>query len=166
MDFNIPFLFVAAIIPLIVGSVWYNPKIFGNVWMRTSGVTEEQAQSGNMLLIFGLTYVFSLLVAFTIATLAIHQMGVMQVLTEQPGFGDNNAEVTKYFEDFIARYGNFHRDWKHGALHGGFAATTFALPLIGILALFERRGWKYIAVHFGYWFISMTLMGAVVCHFL
>jgi len=166
MEFNSSFLFVAALIPLAVGSMWYNPKVFGGIWIRTSGVSQEQAQSGNMFLIFGLAYVFSLMVAYTIAGITIHQVGVSQVLSEQPGFGDANAEVTKYFEDFVARFGNFHREWKHGALHGGFAAFTFALPLIGILALFERRGWKYVAVHFGYWFISMTLMGAVLCHFL
>ena len=60
MEFNVWVLFVAALIPLITGAVWYNPKVFGNAWLKTSGLTEEEAQSGNMAVIFGLSYVFGL----------------------------------------------------------------------------------------------------------
>ncbi len=155
-------LFVAALIPMIVGAIWYNPKVFGNLWMRTSGVTEEKAKSGNMFLIFGLSYVFSLFIAQTLATMTVHQMGMYQVLASEPGFGEAGTEVQNYYEAFMSEYGTRFRDLKHGLLHGGFAAIFVALPFIGILALFERRGWKYIMVHFGYWFVSLMIMGGLI----
>jgi len=155
-------LFIAALIPMIVGAIWYNPKVFGNAWMSSSGVTEEEAQSGNMIVIFGLSYVFSLFIAQALATMTIHQMGVYQVLAGEPGFGEAGTEVQNYFEAFMGSYGDRFRDLKHGLLHGGFAAVTVALPIIGILGLFERRGAKYIMVHFGYWFVSLMLMGGLI----
>ena len=42
---------VAAVAALVVGALWYNPKIgFGNLWMRESGMTEEKMKSGKMVL--------------------------------------------------------------------------------------------------------------------
>ena len=42
----------AAVSTLVVGFVWYHPKVFGTVWMREAGLTEEQLKKGNMLKIF------------------------------------------------------------------------------------------------------------------
>ncbi|MBL7753083.1 MAG: DUF1761 family protein, partial [Chitinophagaceae bacterium] len=33
-----------AIIPLIVGFIWYNPKVMGTVWMKAAGVSPEDAK--------------------------------------------------------------------------------------------------------------------------
>lgn len=47
---------IAAVIPLLVGMVWYNPKVFGNAWMGATGLDEAKAKDGfNMPLVFGLT---------------------------------------------------------------------------------------------------------------
>ena len=166
MELNWPILFIVALVPLIVGSIWYNPKVFGKMWMRTSGVSEDKLSSGKMAVIYGLTYLFSLFIASTLMGMVIHQFGIFGVLEGSPGFGDEGSEVQKYFEDFINRFENNHRNFGHGVMHGGMAAVTFALPLIAINALFERRGWKYIWIHFGYWLISLMLMGGVICHFI
>jgi len=40
-----------------------------------------------------------------------------------------------------------------------------ALPIVGIPALFERKGFNYIAINAGYWIVSMALMGGVLCAF-
>jgi len=34
-------IFIAGLIPLMIGFVWYNPKVFGNAWMKSINVTEE-----------------------------------------------------------------------------------------------------------------------------
>ncbi|MCO6486631.1 MAG: DUF1761 domain-containing protein [Saprospiraceae bacterium] len=57
-------ILVAAAVTLVTGFIWYHPKLFGNAWMKASGVTPEQAQSGNMGLTFGLAYALGLLLAF------------------------------------------------------------------------------------------------------
>jgi hypothetical protein len=41
----------------------------------------------------------------------------------------------------------------------------FALPVMGTNALFERKGFKYIAINVGYWTVTLALMGGVICHF-
>ena len=64
MDTNWLALIVAAISTLVVGFVWYNPKVFGTAWMHSIGMTEEDVQKGNMPVIFGLALVMAFLVAF------------------------------------------------------------------------------------------------------
>ncbi len=34
MEMNFIALFVAAIITLFVGFIWYHPKVFGTIWMK------------------------------------------------------------------------------------------------------------------------------------
>ncbi|WP_276975155.1 DUF1761 domain-containing protein, partial [Flavobacterium filum] len=64
---------------------------------------------------------------------------------------------------FMADYGNAFRTYKHGALHGFMSGLFLALPLVAINGLFERKSWKYIFIHAGYWTVVMTIMGAIVC---
>jgi len=52
-----------------------------------------------------------------------------------------------------------HRSFGHGFLHGGFLTVFLILPIIAINAIFERRGWKYIWIHAGYWFYYTRLNG-------
>jgi len=164
MEINYLICFATALIPLIVGSIWYNPKVFGSVWMRASGVTEAQIQSGNMAFIFGLVYILGILLSFFFTSFAIHQSAVDGLFLTQPGIVDGSDQVMiNFVETFHATYGDLHRSFGHGAVHGGLAAVVVALPVIAINALFERRGGKYIGVHFGYWFITFILMGGAVC---
>ena len=162
MEGNFWILLLAGLIPMVVGAIWYSPSVLGKMWMKASGVTEEQTKTGNMIVIFGLSYVFSVFIAMTVMTLTIHQMGAAQILMEQPVFKEGTGQAFQDFTEFMSKYGTEHRTWTHGLLHGGFAAVTMALPLIGILGLFERRGWRYILVHFGYWFVTLVLMGGVI----
>jgi hypothetical protein len=60
-------------------------------------------------------------------------------------------------------YGDRFRTFKHGALHGGITSIFFVLPMIAIPAMFERRSAKYILIHAGYWFISLCIMGGIIC---
>lgn len=162
---NFPIFFAAALIPMVIGAIWYNPKVLGSPWMKASGVTEEQVRTGNMVLIFGLAYLFSFFLAFGLQFLVIHQAGFMGLFVADPAFAVEGSEMSTYVNNFMEKYGNRHRSFGHGALHGGMASIMFALPLVGILGLFERRGWRYVLLHFGYWFITLILMGGVICQF-
>ncbi len=164
---NFLYVALAALIPLAVGFVWYNPKIgFGNAWMKASDLTEDKLKGANMALIFGLTYVFSFFVAAGLLSITIHQMGFYSTLADEPGFlKDPNAEVTTYFNNFMATYGDRFRTFKHGAFHGVLAGITLILPVIAINAMFERKGFKYIAINVGYWIVSLAIMGGIVCQF-
>jgi hypothetical protein len=39
------------------------------------------------------------------------------------------------------------------------------LPVMGTNALFEGKGFKYIAINCGYWTITLALMGGIICAF-
>lgn len=158
-------IFIAGIIPLIMGFIWYNPKTLGTAWMNAAGLTEEKLKGANMPLIFFLSYIFSCMVASVLMSLTIHQMGFQSSLMNEPGFGAAGSDIMNYIADYVAKYGHAFRTFKHGAFHGTITGIFIALPIIAITALFERRSWKYIWINAGYWIISMMLMGGFVCHF-
>ena len=162
-------IFLAALIPLVIGSIWYNPKVFGTVWMRSSGLSEEEASSGNMALIFGLCYVFSVILGGFLMGFTIHQSSITGLFATQPDFIDGSNQAMQNIVNAVSGDGEFaqlHRSFGHGVVHGIIGSILVALPIISIISLFERRGWKYTLVHFGYWLITMALMGGVICEFL
>ncbi|MBZ4037030.1 DUF1761 domain-containing protein [Flavobacterium sp. 17A] len=161
MEINFYAFLISAIVTLVVGFIWYNPKVFGTIWMRENNLTQEELRSGNMLKIFGLTYIFSLMISMTLMSLTIHQSGAVGMVGGPPLI----ANAKPSFAAFMADYGTAYRTFKHGALHGFMSGLFFAFPLIGINGLFERKSWKYIFVHAGYWMVSLTLMGGIICAF-
>ena len=88
-------------------------------------------------------------------------------LVFQPGVGPAEAgsQAMQDATAFFNKYGTNFRTFKHGVFHGVLAALFCVWPVIGFNALFERRGWKYVAIHVGYWVITFALMGGVVCAF-
>ena len=165
MALNYQLVFITALIPIVTGFVWYNPKVFGNVWMKAAGVTPEQGKKMNMFLTFGLTYLFGLMLSMILFSVVIHQTHLYSILVDTPGYGQENSEVMNYIEEFMAKYSGNYRSFKHGALHGTIAGVFFALPVIAINALFEMKGFKYIAVNAGFWILNLMLMGGVICQF-
>lgn len=159
--------FVAALVPLVMGFIWYNPKVFGNAWMKASNTPQPEPGKGpNMALIFGLCYLLSVFIAFALSSITIHQMSVYSILANEPGIKDPNSEISLTLKMFMEKYGNNFRTFKHGAFHGTLAGIMIALPIIGTSAMFERRGFKYVAITAGYWIISMALMGGILCAWL
>lgn len=55
MPFNFYAILAATFVSLVVGFIWYNPKVFGTIWMNETGMTEEKARQSNLLKVFGLT---------------------------------------------------------------------------------------------------------------
>lgn len=157
MEFNFLAVLVSALSTLIVGSIWYSDKLFGNVWMQEAGLNKDEMQKGNMLKIFGLTFVYSLLISFFMQLIVIHQNGAISAAMD---IKDIDPSV---LQNYLNAYGQTYRTFKHGALHGFLASLFFASPLIAINSLFERKSWKYIAVHAGYWTITLMVMGAIIC---
>ncbi|MEO6303284.1 MAG: DUF1761 family protein, partial [Bacteroidia bacterium] len=52
MHINFLALLIAAAIPLVIGAVWYNPKVFGTAWMTAAGVTNNEPKKGHMATVF------------------------------------------------------------------------------------------------------------------
>ncbi len=145
----------------MIGFIWYNPSFgFGKAWMSASGVTEEMAKTGNMAVIFGVSLLLSVLLSVQVNMLVVHQSHIASLFV-----GHESPEATAYIENFMAQYGTLHRTWSHGVAHGLLSGFFFVLPVLGTNALFERKGFKYIAVNCGYWIVTLAIMGAVICMF-
>ena len=157
MEFNLWSTLVAALSTLVIGFIWYNPKVFGSAWMRESGITYEDAKSSNMGLVLGMSFIYAFFIAATLQTMVIHQIGVLQAT------GGDLAKVNPSYHAFMADYGTTFRTFKHGMLHGFFAGLFFALPVIGTSALYERRSWKYTLIAGGFWVVSCMIMGGIIC---
>ena len=158
MEINFGILALAALIPMVVGFIWYNPKFLGTIWMNESGMTEEKMKSGNMPLIFGLSYVFSFFVSMGLMSIVIHQWGVFSLVG-----GDAAAFTSGTAQALMTEYGDGFRTFKHGALHGALTGIFIGLPIIATNALYERKSFKHAMVNIGYWVVSMALMGGVIC---
>jgi uncharacterized membrane protein YqaE (UPF0057 family) len=65
-------IFLASLIPMILGYIWYHPKVFGGAWMKSLGFTEESLKEGNMPLIFGLAWVLAVFLAYKINAYSSH----------------------------------------------------------------------------------------------
>ena len=164
---EIPFVIFlcAALIPIVVGFLWYSPFLFADAWMKVSGQSEDKLKSGNMILILGLTYLFSFFIATTVWGFVVHQIGVFQLFSHDPNFMVNGSDSSVLYQSVMDKFGSEFRTFGHGALHGAILALTLTFPVIAINSLFERRGWKYIFIHGGYWLISLILMGGVIAQF-
>lgn len=118
----------AAVSTFVLGGLWYSPPLFGRAWMAANGFTEAELGKGNMAKIFGLSFVFSLLMAANLAMF----------------LADPKTNTA----------------W--GATAGFLAGFGWVFLGIAIIALFERRSWKYILINGGYMTVAFVLMGLIL----
>jgi hypothetical protein len=164
---NFIIIFGTALIPMLMGFLWYNNSFgFGKLWMAENGTTEEELNRNfNPIKVFGFAYFFGVLLAGALVQMVIHQSAFASMMVGTT-FEDATSETGKAFKFIMDTYGQNYRTFKHGAFHGLFGGIFMSLPLVGITALFERRSWKYIFMHVGYWMVTMALMGGIICQFL
>ena len=165
LEFNFKIIAIAALVPLVMGFLWYGPMLFKNAWMKEMGFTEESLKGGNMALIFILSYVFSFFIGTALDQIVIHQFGAQSTLFGEPGFAEGTGEVYTYFQEFMNTYGDRFRTFKHGALHGAMTGLFLAMPIMAINAMFERKSFKYVAINTGYWTVTLAIMGGVLCQY-
>lgn len=162
---NITVTLIAALIPMILGFIWYHPAVLGNAWQKAAGLTDEQIKNANMGIIFGVSVVLSVMLSFFLNSVVVHQMHLSSLLMNEPGFKNNSGEAFQNYTDLMAKYGNNFRTFKHGALHGTIAGIFMAVPILITNSLFERKGLKYGLINGGYWILCLALMGGVICAF-
>ena len=164
MEMNFYIFFLAALVPMVIGSIWYGP-LFGKAWMNEMGFTEESLKDTNMVKTLVICYIFSVLIAFALMPMTIHQMGTYSTLAGEPGFAQQTGEAFSYFENFVSTYGDRFRTFKHGAFHGLLYGVFLVMPILGIIAMFDKKSFKYIAINASYWMLTLALMGGIVCKF-
>ena len=150
-------LLTASLASLLIGFVWYNPKVFGTIWIRESGIKFDPDNKPNRLKMLLIHFICAFFMAVILQFLVIHQTAVVSLI------GGDAKKGLPSFTAFMADYGTNFRTFKHGALHGTLTGLFFVMPLFGITALYEGRGFKYVLVAAGYWVISLAVMGGIIC---
>lgn len=122
----------ATLVGFAIGFVWYGP-LFGKKWMALVGMTEEDAQNGNMPKIFGVTFVLQFIMAFCLAMFF---------------YGDPSSA------DMITA--------GSGAFYGFLTGFGWVATAIGVNALYEQKPWSYMFINGGFWIVVFTLMGLII----
>lgn len=123
---------LAAVSSMIVGSIWYAPKVFGNKWAKLAGLSESQLKKGGMMPMVW-AFVLSLITAYVLShiTYVAHQ------------FFQNS-----YLQDALKTA---------FSVWGGFVATR-----ILVHNLFELRPAKLNWLALGNEFVTIMVMGLVI----
>lgn len=164
--FNFYILPISALVPLIIGYIWYQPNVFGNKLATTTGATIESIQLPKSIGKIALIYLFSLLLSYIMTLVSVHQIGVFQLFFMDASFADTSSEFRTFTNDFLAKYGTRHKTFGHGMVHGAEASFFFSLAILGISALLTGKSLKSIWVHVGFWVVCCSLMAGINCAFL
>lgn len=132
-------LLVSALIPLIIGAIWYHPKVFGTAWMSTTGITEDKLKTMSPAKAYVVAIVLSIVLSFYL---------YLNVLIGGPDDMRHGQEMYMTF--------------KHGAVHGVFLGLFVVLPVLATNATFEMKSAKYIFINVFYWIVSLALMGGTL----
>jgi hypothetical protein len=134
MDVEVNYLavFLAAVSSMIVGSIWYAPKVFGNTWMKLAGLTEGQLKKGGMMPMVW-AFVLSLLTAYVL------------------------AHVT-----FLANHFYQHSFLQDALSTAFWVWLGFVVTRIMVHNLFELRPGKLNALALGNEFITIMLMALII----
>lgn len=160
---NLLVVALAALIPMIVGFLYYNPKLLGTVWMNEAGMTEEKIKSGNMAKMLLLSFICAFLFSAFLFGFVVHQTDVYSLYAGETGFGAEGSAVMNRLDSLMLEFGDRFRTFGHGSFHGALIGLLFVVPILGTNALFEQKSFKYVAVNGGYWIITLALMGGVLC---
>jgi uncharacterized protein DUF1761 len=67
MNINYLAVLAAAISSFVIGGMWYSPIMFGNAWMRETGLSDEVLKKRSMGVVFGTSFVMALIIAGNLA---------------------------------------------------------------------------------------------------
>jgi len=70
---------ICAIAAMVTGFLWYGKMLFGKSWMKLTGVTDVDAKSGNMPLLYGSMFIGALVEAYVLSHF-IHYAGAFTLV--------------------------------------------------------------------------------------
>ncbi len=119
-------IIAAGIAAFVLGGLWYSPVLFGKVWQREVGLSDDEVKRGNMARIFGLSLVLSLIAAFVFAMFLGPRPPVAFALGA--GFAAGLCWVAS---SFGINYLFARRSFRLFAIDGGYHTLQFSL--IGLI---------------------------------
>lgn len=58
---------LAAVSAFLLGGLWYSPALFGNAWLKATGLTQEELAKSNPAVVYGVAFVFAVIAAVVFA---------------------------------------------------------------------------------------------------
>lgn len=129
---------IAALVPMIMGFIYYHPKVMGSAWMKANGFTAESMGTGPKPVWYLVAFIFSFMLALKLC-----------------------LDVTAPGQE-VAPDGHSYVTFQHGIAHGIFNTILIILPILGTLCIFERRTWSWVFVNVGYWGITLMIMQGIL----
>ena len=136
-------LICAALIPMIMGFIYYHPKFMGNIWMNANGFNKENMKQPKPVL-FLLALGSSFLLAFFLWGWVTGAGGIDTFQVTDPK--DGHSHVT----------------YSHGVFHGIAFSFLVLTPIFTTMKIFENRKWSWTFVNLGYWSITIILMCGIL----
>ncbi len=123
ITFNYLAILAATVSAFMLGGLWYAPPVFGRVWMRECGFTEESLKRmGGTARIFGVSFVLEAIMAFNLAAFigpkASLSFGLFAGAAAGFGWVAMAYGVTYLFE---------HRSMKLFLINAGYQAVAFTM---------------------------------------
>ena len=138
---NVAAIIVAALIPSIIGGLYYGP-LLGKPWLASLGKSADEMKPNNPIVAYGLAVLMAALIAMSLNM-------ILQLVHK-----DVNEEGELFFNTF--------RTFKHGALHGALLAISFVVPVIVSHGIFQKHSAKNILLNVVFWILCFTLMAGVL----
>jgi hypothetical protein len=113
----------AGVSTFVIGGLWYSPFLFGRAWMRVNNLDEAQLAKSSMAKIFGLSFLFALVMAANLAAfLADSKTTASWGATAGflAGFGWVTLSIAT-----IALFER--RSWKYTLINGGYMTVSFVV---------------------------------------
>lgn len=159
MNLNYLAFFLISFLPLIIGGYWYHPKSFISKYSKMEFARRSDIGIGKILFLF----VLSFALVYGYINLVIHQMGFYEMFFTDIMLG--NSESERIVNEILSKYGDKHRHFGHGVLHGIINSFLFPLPFISAIAILEGKDKFYVIHHFSYWLITSAVIGGCIAAF-
>ena len=129
---------LASLVPMIMGFIYYHPKVMGNAWMKSNGFTQESLGNGPKPVWY--------LVALVLSFLSAVKFALDVIAPGQDVAPDGHSYVT----------------FQHGMAHGIINTILIILPIFGTLSIFEKRSWTWAFINIGYWGLCLIVMQGIL----
>jgi hypothetical protein len=125
-------IFVAGIVHVLIGWIWYHPKVFGTAWMNMSGITPEMMEAGKKRM------------PLSILGALLSGMLIAWVMT------------------FVGIALNEFFDWIGAIELGFWIWAGFIAPSMLGMVLWEGKSFKLYLIYVLYWLITLIAIALVL----
>jgi hypothetical protein len=122
MHINHLAVMAAALATFVIGGLWYSPLLFHRAWMKANGLNEQELKTG-MMKIFGLSFLFSLVMSYNLAAFLAGPdttvwWGAAAGALAGIGWVTLSIGILALFE---------RRSWTYVLINGGYFAVSFVV---------------------------------------